>query len=196
VTAWTKAVEDEHRLLSQVLAILFSHKRLPADVFDAARAGAQPPAETAVARPREDKSDFWNAIGGQYKVSIDYVVHLTIESGASFTRGPEVRTRTIHLRSSDAPRSTMEEFHGLGGTVRDAGGAPLAHAWVVMPDTGAWAATDLRGRFRIDRIRPGMHRVLVRTPGGEETGTTVSVPGAAVDVVIGAVKTRARRPRA
>ena len=30
VTAWTKAVEDEHRLLSQVLAILFSHVSLPA----------------------------------------------------------------------------------------------------------------------------------------------------------------------
>jgi hypothetical protein len=195
VTAWTKAVEDEHRLLSQVLAILFSHKRLPEDVFDAGRAGTQAPVETAVARPREDKSDFWNAIGGQYKVSIDYVVQLTVDSGASFTRGPEVRTRTIHLRSSDGPRSTMEEFHGLGGTVRDAGGAPLAHAWVVMPDTGAWAATDTGGRFRIDRIRPGTHRMLVRTPGGEETAATVSVPGAAVNVVIGARKARAGRRR-
>src|SRR5204863_7471593 len=33
VTAWTKAVEDEHRLLSQVLAILFSYTRLPDDVL-------------------------------------------------------------------------------------------------------------------------------------------------------------------
>src|SRR4051812_9764597 len=34
VTAWTKAVEDEHRLLSQVLAILFSYKRLPQEALD------------------------------------------------------------------------------------------------------------------------------------------------------------------
>src|ERR671933_1614236 len=33
VTAWTKAVEDEHRLLSQVLAILFSHTALPPDLL-------------------------------------------------------------------------------------------------------------------------------------------------------------------
>src|ERR671927_1773501 len=33
VTAWTKAVEDEHRLLSQVLAVLFSYKNLPGDVL-------------------------------------------------------------------------------------------------------------------------------------------------------------------
>src|SRR5215210_2416755 len=31
VTAWTQAVEDEHRLLSQVLAILFAYPELPQD---------------------------------------------------------------------------------------------------------------------------------------------------------------------
>ena len=33
VTAWTQAVEDEHRLLSQVLAVLFAFPSLPADVM-------------------------------------------------------------------------------------------------------------------------------------------------------------------
>jgi hypothetical protein len=33
VTAWTKAVEDEHRLLSQVLAVLYSYSEIPADVI-------------------------------------------------------------------------------------------------------------------------------------------------------------------
>ena len=32
VTAWSKAIEDEHRLLSQVLSILHSYRRLPADL--------------------------------------------------------------------------------------------------------------------------------------------------------------------
>src|SRR5438874_4287635 len=73
VTAWTKAVEDEHRLLSQVLAILFSHARLPQDIFAARATSIQGPVEAAVGRPREDKADFWNAVGGQYKASIDYV---------------------------------------------------------------------------------------------------------------------------
>ena len=31
VTAWTQAVEDEHRLLSQVLAILFAYPQIPED---------------------------------------------------------------------------------------------------------------------------------------------------------------------
>src|SRR5436190_18523319 len=40
VTAWTKDVEDEHRLLSQVLAILFSYPRLPESSMNGRADGA------------------------------------------------------------------------------------------------------------------------------------------------------------
>src|SRR5215210_1943793 len=33
LTAWTQAVEDEHRLLSQVLAVLFAFPELPPDAM-------------------------------------------------------------------------------------------------------------------------------------------------------------------
>lgn len=184
VTAWTNAVEDEHRLLSQVLAILFSHARLPADIFGARRTGMRGPVETAVGRPREDKSDFWSAVGGQYKASIDYVVQIAIESGTRFERGPEVRARTIRMRRSDGRSAGVEELHGLAGTVRDGRGEPVAHAWVAMPALGAWAASDGDGRFRFIRVAPGTHRVLVRTIAGEEADARVTVPGPGVDVVV------------
>jgi hypothetical protein len=196
VTAWTKAVEDEHRLLSQVLAILFSHASLPEDVLGKRSGGVRGPVETAVGRPREDKADFWNAVGGQYKASIDYVVQIGVESGARFERGPEVRTRTIRVRRSDGRATTMEELHGLGGIVRDSRGAPVAHAWVALPDVGAWAATDLAGRFRLARVRAGSHRVTVRTLAGQEAEATVTVPGTGVDVVVGPPDDRKRRRRA
>jgi hypothetical protein len=192
VTAWTKDVEDEHRLLSQALAILFSHSRLPDDVFDAEKAGVRGPADTSVGRPREEKADFWSAIGGQYKASIDYVVHISIESGARFERGPEVRARAVRLRKSDGPASTLEEFHGLGGTVTDAGGGALPYAWIVVPELGLWTASDLSGRFRLARVRPGKHRVVVRTIDGQEAETTVTVPGSGLDVVVGGSKAPAR----
>src|SRR3954469_16930351 len=51
VTAWTKAVEDEHRLLSQVLAILFSHRKLPPDLLNGrAEAAGLRDVETQVGR--------------------------------------------------------------------------------------------------------------------------------------------------
>jgi hypothetical protein len=193
VTAWTKAVEDEHRLLSQVLSILFAHPRLPEDVLGERSSGVRGPVETAVGRPREDKADFWNAVGGQYKASIDYVVQIAVESGTSFERGPEVRTRTIRMRRSDGRAMSMEELHGLGGTVRDPEGEPVPHAWVALPDLGSWAASDLAGRFRLPRVGPGTHRVIVRTLAGQEIEAQVSVPGAGVDVVIDPPSTRKRR---
>jgi Pvc16 N-terminal domain/Carboxypeptidase regulatory-like domain len=192
VTAWTKAVEDEHRLLSQVLAILFSHARLPHDVLGERPSGVRGPAETAVGRPREDKSDFWSAVGGQYKASIDYVVQIAIESGARYERGPEVRTRTIRMRRSDGRAVSVEELHGLGGTVRDEHGEPIAHAWIALPGVGAWASSDLTGRFRLTRVAPGTHRVLVRTVAGLEAEASVTVPGPGVDVVVGSACKRRR----
>jgi hypothetical protein len=193
VTAWTKAVEDEHRLLSQVLAILFSHARLPHDVLGERASGVRGPVDTAVGRPREDKSDFWSAVGGQYKASIDYVAQIAIESGARFERGPEVRSRTIRMRRSDGRSLSVEELHGLGGTVRDEQGDPVAQAWIAMPDAGAWAASDSTGRFRMPRVGPGTHRVLVRTVAGGEAEASVTVPGPGVDVVVRAARKRRSR---
>lgn len=192
VSAWTKAVDDEHRLLSQVLAILFSHARLPDDVLGERSSRARGPVETAVGRPREGKADFWNAVGGQYKASIDYAVHIVIESGTRFERGPEVRTRTIRMRRSDGRSTTVEELHGLGGTVHDTQGEPVARAWVALPDLGAWAASDAAGRFRLPRIAAGTHRVRVRTIAGQEIEATVTVPGAGIDFVVPGHRKRRR----
>jgi hypothetical protein len=190
VTAWTKAVEDEHRLLSQVLAILFSYKKLPDEVLESSFDGGSllREAETSVGRPREEKADFWTSVGGQYKASIDYVVHITVESGATYIRGPEVRMQTVRTRMSDGPARTMTELHRVGGTVRDKDGEPVPNAWVAIPNAGTWTATDRDGRFIFNRILPGTHGVIVRTAEGGEADATMDVPGAGVDVIIGAAK--------
>ena len=194
VTAWTKAVEDEHRLLSQVLAILYSYRRLPAEVLESALDGGSglAEAETSVGRPREEKADFWTSIGGQYKASIDFVVHTQIASGASFVRGPEVRTQTIRTRLSDGPARTLTEFHRIAGTVCDADGQPVPDAWVAVPAAGLWTATRGDGRFRFDRIQPGSHVVIARTAAGDEAQATLDVPGGGADLVIGSAAPKPR----
>jgi len=183
VTAWTKAVEDEHRLLSQVLAVLFSFSEIPADVIAENASTTLARAETSVGRPREEKADFWTSVGGQYKASIDYVVQIVIESGATFVRGPEVRTTTLRTLQAGAPRRTMEELHRIGGTVTDADGAPLAGAWIALPESGRWVASDDRGRFKFARVAAGKHQVAARTADGHEAKATVTVPGDRCDLV-------------
>jgi Pvc16 N-terminal domain/Carboxypeptidase regulatory-like domain len=190
VTAWTKAVEDEHRLLSQVLAILFSHVQIPADLLEGRLAAASQlrAIETEVGRPKEEKADFWTSIGGRYKASIDYAIKLEVESGLSFSRGPDVRTQTVRMNLSDAPRRLMEELQRFGGVVHDADGNPVADAWVVLPDLGRFTSSNREGQFVFDGVRPGDHRVTARNVEGQEASGVAKVPGGGVDLELGAGK--------
>jgi hypothetical protein len=191
VTAWTQAVEDEHRLLSQVLAVLFAFPVLPEDAMSDRLAGLadRHAVEGRIAQPKADgKADFWNAVGGQYKASLDYVVTLACESGVALERGPEVRTQSMGTRLSDGPASTITELHRFGGTVADGDGEPIADAWVAMPELGLLAGSDRDGRFVFNRVVAGTHRLVARTRDGREAEMEVRIPGTIADLVIGAGK--------
>ena len=192
ITAWAQAVEDEHRLLSQVLAVLYAFPHLPEEVLNGRlRNGSQGLSiKTKVGQAKGDKADFWTAVGGQYKASLDYVVRLSVESG--FRRQvPQVRTQTIRTRLMDAPPRAVVEMHRSGGTVADGEGEPLQDVWVTLPDSGRWTATDAEGRFRFDRLTPGTHRLLARTADGREASADLEVPGAPLDLVLGGGKASA-----
>ncbi len=186
VTAWTQAVEDEHRLLSQVLAIFFAYPEIPQTMLNGRLAnGSQAwPIKARIGQGKGEKSDFWSAVGGQYKVSLDYVVRLSVESGAALERGPEVRTQTIRTNMTDAPPRAVLELHRSSGHVKNKKGEPLANVWVTLPDVGSWATSDARGDFRFNRLPPGRHRLIARTADGREADSHIEVPGAGVDLVI------------
>jgi hypothetical protein len=151
VTAWTREAEDEHRLLSQTLAVLLAHTRLPERVLGERLAEAslrQGPIVTRIGQPKGDhKAEFWTAVGGRYRVSLDYVVTLSIVPGVTFERGPEVRTHTVRVADRRTEAQPPFERHGCGGIVRSADGRPVADAWLVLPDVGAWASSGPDGRF-------------------------------------------------
>jgi Pvc16 N-terminal domain/Carboxypeptidase regulatory-like domain len=195
ITAWTQAVEDEHRLLSQILTILYSYLRLPADALAGRISnGAQRyPIFGKVGQPKADgKADFWNAVGGQYKASLDYVVTLSCEAGVAHERGPEVRDLTLRIGDSGGPPGRLTELHRVGGRVADGDGEPLAEAWITLPDLGRWGSSDGDGRFMIARVPPGEHRCVARTRGGDQTETTLTVPGGAVELLVGPATARRR----
>jgi hypothetical protein len=193
MTAWTQAVEDEHRLLSQIVTILHSYPRLPVDALSGRLSnGAQRyPIFGKVGQAKgEGKADFWNAVGGQYKASLDYVVTLSCEAGAQQQRGPEVRGLTVQVGDSAGPPGTVTELHRVGGHVTDAGGAPLAEAWITLPDLGRWASSDELGHFMLARVPPGEHRCVARTRGGGEAEATLTVPGGSLELVVDAARAR------
>ena len=101
VTAWSKAVADEHRLLSQVLGVLYAFPVLNGHLGDRFDTGAQRfeiLASVGEQRP-EQRSDFWRSVGGVYKPALDddaaldgerhHVVQGRLVDAAD--RAPEVR---------------------------------------------------------------------------------------------------------
>ena len=196
VTAWTQAVEDEHRLLSQVLGVLFAFPQLPEDALAGrlAETARRFAIEGKIGQPKADgKADFWSAVGGQYKASLDYVVTLACESGVAYERGPEVRTQTILPRMSDGPASTIHEMHRFGGKVVDAEGEPLADVWITLPELGLFAASDPQGRFRLDRVPGGTHALVARSRDGRQAKADIAVPGAVLDLQMAAPKTAKKK---
>jgi hypothetical protein len=191
VTAWARAVEDEHRILSHVLAVLYAHEVLVPELLVGVLSdpGMQRfPIATRIGQPKsDDKADFWNAVGGTYRVALDYIVTLSCEPGATFMRGREVRSATIALgqRPRDGARvQEPERGHHAGGRVRDAAGEPASGVWVALPAVGLYAETDREGRFRFARVPPGCHRLRARGRDGAELEAELVVPGSGLELAL------------
>ncbi len=93
MTAWTQRPEDEHRLLSDLLACFLLHDALPRDVLTGpVVVGDLPVPITVALPPPEDRSfaDVWTALGGELKPSLDLVVAVPIETGQRREVGPPV----------------------------------------------------------------------------------------------------------
>jgi hypothetical protein len=115
------------------------------------------------------------------------------ESGVTTERGPEVRTQTLRIRNVDGGRASVEDLHRVAGVVRDADGAPVPDAWVVMADGPGWVTADAQGRFAIGPVRPGEHSLRARAVDGREGSATARVPGGPAEIVVGAGRARGSR---
>lgn len=194
VTTWSKAVADEHRLLSQVLGVLYAFPVLDGHLgprFDDGSQRFSILASVGEQRP-EQRADFWRSVGGVYKPALDYVVTLSVESGHTVERGPDVRSTLVRTSLADARRAGVQELAHVGGVVVDAEGAPVADAWIAVTDLGRVAMSRADGRFRLPRMPPGAHEVRVRDRDGREASVEVEVPGAPLDVVLKAKATGER----
>jgi hypothetical protein len=93
VTAWTQRPEDEHRLLSSLLACFLSHPTMPVEALSGTLTEAREPILMNIALPPpQDRSisDVWSALGGELKPSLDLVVNAPFEVRRSTPAGPPV----------------------------------------------------------------------------------------------------------
>jgi hypothetical protein len=93
VTAWTQRPEDEHRLLSALLACFVRNETVPKDVLAGVLATIDQPLIVTIALPPpQDRSlsDVWTALGGELKPSLDLVVTAPVVDTRVETAGPPV----------------------------------------------------------------------------------------------------------
>ena len=98
VTAWTQRAEDEHRLLSALLATFLRHETVPMDLLSGSLAELGIPLPMAVALPPpQDRalSDVWSALGGELKPSLDVSVIAPLLPDRAVDAGPPVRVEPV-----------------------------------------------------------------------------------------------------
>lgn len=110
VTAWPSdatptPAEDEHRLLGEVAMVLLRHPTLPEAVLQGALAGSDLPLPTSVLQSLRLQSagEFWQAMGGKPKASLNLTITIAVAPFAGVDAGPLVTEK--RLRFTQIPGS-------------------------------------------------------------------------------------------
>ncbi|HEX6356346.1 DUF4255 domain-containing protein [Actinophytocola sp.] len=129
VTAWTNRPQDEHRLLSEVLRCLVRHERFARRWLTGtlAELDLSVTFETAVPAEGRSASDFWSALGGELKPSIDLRVTAPL-AGDPDPAGPAVAEGLVlragpDLSGADGEPARRLRYEG-SSTAEGAGFAP------------------------------------------------------------------------
>ncbi len=127
-SAWTQRVEDEHRLLDDLLVCVLSHEVLPPEHLSEEMAEQDIPVRITAGRPRPETrkaTEVWNALGGSLKPSVDLVITAPFISRRLAAAGPPV-LETPRF-SFAATRARIERRQGdLSQTPAPAGGRSRA----------------------------------------------------------------------
>lgn len=192
ITAWSPVQAgggvsptiDEHQLLGRVVRSLLRHPVLPASMLMGTLAGQEPPPSTQViiADPLKRAGEFWSAIQGKLRPSLDYAVTFVMPTDPP-TDGPMITGITTRLV---AGAGVADRVHVASGIVQTNDAIPLAieNAWVRVVETGRTYTTDVSGGFVVDRIGEGMYTLVARAVGFKEGTAQLHVPTTTGPVLI------------
>lgn len=192
ITAWSPGAAgtdphlDEHNLLAAVLRVLLRYPEFPPPALVGTLVGQKLPLPTQIAQPdsARNSGDFWNAIGGQLRPSLEYGVSIALDyqAGDSGPLATRVLARVGERRGDRAQLvAPADALQVVGGTVWSSppAAAPVPGAWVRIDETGELAVADEAGRFVVQRLVPGLYTLRVRATGFQEATRPLPVPLAA-----------------
>lgn len=183
VTVWATEPEDEHRLLTRALLVLFRHQELPADLLlEGLRDQPWPiPVTVAQYETVEKPSDIWNVMDNQQRPAIMMVLTISLDPSVQQT-APLVRTRELRFGQATHP-DLLQRFEAegqsgaywtIGGTVRSK--KPLTNMSIRLVENGHAAALQPEGRFAIGNLKPGDYTLEITAEGRKPSRHKITVP--------------------
>ena len=115
MTAWTKQPQDEHRLLSAVLATLIPRELLPPSELPGSLAALGMTIPVSVAGIQTESrslAEIWSALGGELKPSLDLVITAPFPAYSEYDAGPPVTEgAAVRMSALDGTPGTEERAH-------------------------------------------------------------------------------------
>ena len=103
ITAWSSAtnpIDDEHRLLGEVMKVLLRYRELPEDVLQGELVGLAPPVRARVIRQGylQSLGEFWQAMGGKPKASLHYTLSISADVFTPQDLGPPASEKVVKFK--------------------------------------------------------------------------------------------------
>jgi hypothetical protein len=191
LTTWAAEPDDEHRLLSRCLSVLFRHPVLPVESLVGLLVGQ--PYEIQARLAAHDRltnpAEMWSAMDNEMRPSISYIVTLAVDPWTEVT-GPVVRTLTLRSgesRTLPQAEKLWQDSLGsdrifIGGNILKKGGKgtqatiPIAGMQVAIKGTGLFTTSDDKGQFLLGSLPPGDYVLVGWLPDGNVKEKKITVP--------------------
>jgi len=191
LTTWASEPDDEHRLLSRCLSVLFRYPTLPEDRL--VGLVKNQPYEIITRLASHDRltnpAELWSAMDNEMRPSISYIVTLCLDPWAEVS-GPVVRSfilrtgisRTLPARQALDLASLDHDMIFIRGTVLKKGEngsippAPLANIQVAIKGTGLFSTTNSEGQYSLGGLEPGEYTLVGWLPDGKVIEKNVTLP--------------------
>lgn len=199
ITAWTRQVEDEHRLLWHAFSTLFRFSIIPESHLQGVLREQNLPIYASIAQADtvlKSPGDFWTALENQIKPSLSYVVTLAVERELLMAGQPigsrelrilrsgrddEARDRGV-IRENAAVVATAYQIRGV---VRTPGGDPAPGVQVALLGSARdGSTTDSTGQFTLRNVPPGPLTIVATRDERELARLETEVPGKIYDIVL------------
>jgi len=187
ITAWSRAREDEHRLLWRLLLTLAKFPMLPESILHGELSDQPMPIPTSIAQPDQmpaNYADLWQALDNRIRPVLTYVVTLLLDPEIGFTRPLTLSAPSVGLEGFD--RREQERAGQVRGRVRDSTDRQktMSGALVVLAETGDRVLTDEEGHFSFPNVQRGQITLIVRARGRAEVAKQVAVPSPDYDLEV------------